>query len=473
MKKALSRIILCILFLGLILPMSDSLAAPTANDSLVILHPHSSDFASHVIDAFKTWYTADTGNTITVETSSKYSGDCYADVVAWNGTAPEADVWWGGGEYYFAQAQALDLLQRYEVEEDANIADYLGGWHLKDDSDTTLEPAWYAAALSGFGIIYNTEYLTAEGLDTPDTWSDLTDFQYFGHISMCDPDLSGSTVAIVKQVLAEMSDQNSATELTMEADITDAWEYWVQVSGNVGTFTTGSSAVPTAVTEGNAGIGLCIDYYALDKMEANANIGFTYGGATTVSPDPAGIIKGATNIDPAKKFMDFLTGTAGQSLVGDYRTPANFKATSASHVPLAFDTTGTPTTGFPVITPFNPSIDGAIHSRAEILFTNWIVQNHDKLKVAWEEINGLPDGTKKDDALAALIKLPSDFDGTMGGLQGLDYKNSTVTDNWKDEGVTNFDEALEIAGATSTPGFEVLVLLISFVVLIPLFRKKK
>ena len=454
------------------LPMGNSLAAPTA-DSLVILHPHSSDFASSVIDAFKTWYLADTGTAIIVQTSEKYSGDCWTDVETWYGTAPEADVWWGGGQYYFEQARAADLLVRYEVADDENISASLGGWHIKNDSNTTLEPAWYAAALSGFGIIYNTEYLTAEGLDTPTAWSDLTDFQYYGHISMCDPDLSGSTVAIVKQVLAEMSDQNNAAELTMEADITDAWEYWVKVSGNVGTFTTGSSAVPTAVAEGNAGVGLCIDYYALDRMLADENIGFTYGGATTVSPDPAGIIKGATNIDPAKKFMDFLTSTAGQSLVGDYRTPANFKATSASHVPLAFDTTGNPTTSFPVITPFSPSIDGGIHSRAEILFTNWIVQNHDKLKAAWEEINGLPDGTTKDNALAALTKLPSDFNGTMGGLRALDYKNSTVTDNWKTEGAANFDEALELAGATSTPGFEALVLLLSLVIFIPLFRKKK
>ena len=61
----------------------------------------------------------------------------------------------------------------------------------------------------------------------------------------------------------------------------------------------------------------------------------------------------------------------------------------------------------------------------------------------------------------------------MGGLRALDYKNSTVTDNWKTEGAANFDEALELAGATSAPGFEALILLLSFVVFIPLFRKKK
>jgi hypothetical protein len=208
-------------------------------------------------------------------------------------------------------------------------------------------------------------------------------------------------------------------------------------------------------------------------MASDTNIGFNYGGATTVSPDPAGIIKGAANLEPAQHFMDFLTGTAGQTLVGEYRTPANFKADTTSPVPKAFDTSGNPTTDFPVITPFNPGIDGAIHSRAEALYTNWIVQNHDKLKAAWEEINGLSAGSTKDDAMTALTKLPSDFNGTMGGLRALDYKNTTVTDNWKAEGAANFDEALEIAGATAAPGFEILVLLLSFVIFIPLLRKKE
>jgi ABC-type Fe3+ transport system substrate-binding protein len=427
------------LLIGLLAIFVLSGCIETAEDTLVILHPHSSDFASHVIDGFKTWYKEETGNDITVDTIEKYSGDCWTDVETWNGTSPEADIWWGGGEFYFEQARSAELLVRYKVAEDANVKASLGGWHLKDDSDTTKDPMWYAAAISGFGIIYNTEYLSTEGLAVPTSWDDLSNYSYYGHISMCDPDLSGSTLASVKQILQLKSD--ATTEVTYGTNSTEGWQYWLNVSGNVGTFTTSSSAVPSAVAEGNAGVGICIDYYALDRMLTDDDIGFTYGGGTTVSPDPAGIIKGAANLEAAQKFMDYLIGTAGQTLVGDYRTPANFKATTASHVPKAWDSSGTPTTSFPAIDPFSVSLDGAIHSRVEAVFTNYIVQNHAKAKAAWDAIGTETDPTKKAEALALYAMLPSDCNGTIAGFRGLNYKDTTTIDNWKSEGAANFDAA--------------------------------
>jgi len=434
MKKTPVKLLIVLLAVYL---LSGCVEAPA--DTLVILHPHSSDFASHVIDGFKTWYKEETGNDITVDTIEKYSGDCWTDVETWNGTSPEADVWWGGGEYYFEQARSAELLVRYKVAEDANVKDSLGGWHLKDDSEANEDPMWYAAAISGFGIIYNEEYLETEDLDIPDEWEDLVNYTYFGHISMCDPDASGSTVAAVKQILQYMSD--ATTEVTYDTNVTEGWQYWLQLSGNVGTFTTSSSAVPTAVAEGNAGVGICIDYYALDKMLTDDNIGFTYGGATTVSPDPAGIIKGAANLEAAKKFMDYLIGTEGQTLVGDYRTPANFKADSADHVPKAWDSSGTPTTAFPAITPFSPSLDGAIHSRVEAVYTNYIVKNHAKATAAWDAIGKQSDATKKANALAIYNSLPSDCNGTISGFRGLKYNDPTTISKWQTEGATNFDAA--------------------------------
>jgi len=471
MKKTFSKILITLLIFGLVLPLFTSSAEPTVADALVILHPHSSVFANHVIDAFKIWYEAETTNTITVTQQQKYSGDCWADVETWNGTSPEADVWWGGGEYYFKQAAAADLLHPYNVTEDGNVTESLGGWPLKVYGDTN-ESLWYAAAMSGFGIIYNTEYLTAKSLSIPTTWADLADPDYFGHISMTDPDLSGSTVAIVKQVLMSM-----ASEATMAGDITDAWQLWVKIAANIDTFTSGSSKTPAAVAEGNYGIGLCIDYYARDYMKnvTYNYIGFNYGGATTVSPDPAGIIKGATNLDEAKKFMDFLIGSEGQTLVGDYRTPANFKANSSSHIPLAFNKTGhVNVADFPVIDPYSVYVDGKVHSRAEILFHYWLVEPHKELKRAWEKINTMTNATEKAAAIVTLTKLPSDFNGTFAGLRGLDYKDSATTSDWTAHGKKQFNDAFTAAGGSlPIPGFEIMIAIIGLLFIIPLARKKK
>lgn len=443
MKKNFLLFLVGFMVLNLLVPIHNGLTVP-AQDNMVILHPHSSEFATHIINGFKTWYQAKFGTSITVTTIEKYAGDCWADVEKWNGISPEADVWWGGGEYYFEQARSANLLERYNVTEDVNITAYLGGWHLKDDSDPSLDPAWYASAMSGFGIIYNTEYLIAEGLAVPTSWDNLTDYSYFGHISMCDPDLSGSTMAIVKQILQYKCDQHSGVEITWEANITEGWQYWLQLSGNVGTFTTSSSKVPTTVAEKNAGIGLCIDFYAYDRMKTDSNIGFTFGGATTVAPDPVGILKGATSLDEAKAFMDYLTSTEGQTLVGDYRTPANFKADTADLIPKAFDSSGNPTASFPAITPFSPYLDGTIHSQVESLFTNWIVWNHDRVKLAWSHIWTETAPIIHDDTLVRYTKLPSDCNGTIAGFRALEYKNSAVIDHWRAEAAANFDSIFSL-----------------------------
>ncbi len=460
--------------LNLVMPISNSLAAPEQHE-LVILHPHSSDFASHVINAFKSWYRDEIGPSITITTDPRYSGLCWDAVETWGGIKPEADVWWGGGEYYFELARSAGLLEPHNVSEDANIPAYIGGWHLKDDSDAAIasnKPAWYVAALSGFGFMYNEEYLDANDLSIPTTWDDLVNYSYFGHISMCDPDLSGSTIASVLQMLQYKSDATTAVE--WGTNVTEAWQYWLKLSGNVGIFTTSSSAVPSAVAEGHAGIGLAIDYYGYDRMKTNDKLGFSYGGATTVSPDPAGIIKGAANEGPARAFMDFLLSAEGQTLVGDYRTPANFKADTSALIPKAFDATGQTTAEFPVIDPFSPYLYSKIYGRVEQVFASYIVKNHDKAKDAWEAINELDEGTQKDEAMALYTKLPSDCNGTIAGFRDLKYDDATVQGNWESEGAANFEAALDKAGgAAGIPGFEALILLVGIGSLAYLHRKKK
>jgi ABC-type Fe3+ transport system substrate-binding protein len=502
MRNTFIKILIILMALGILLPMStglatssslDSISSPAVTDTLVILHPHSADFAAYVISDFKSWYKTETGNDIIVTTKEHDSGTCYTLVDTWAGT-PEADVWWGGGEYNFEQARQKSLLYGYNVTEDGNITADLGGWHLKDDSATAIAskaPAWYAAAISGFGIMYNKEYLDAEDLPYPHTWDDLVNPMYFDHIVMANPDLSGSTIATVKQVLMEKNDQTDAAAITEDADMSEGWAYWAKVTGNIGEFTTSSSKVPAMVYDGTYGVGICIDYYAYDKMALSDAIGFTYGGATTVSPDPAGIIDGADNLDQAKAFMDYLTGTRGQVKVGKYRTPANIKAIPESQrIPRAWDDAGNMNDEFPTITPFNVSLDGAIYRKSEKLFNYWLCENLEAARQSWQAISASTDTTARANAVALHTKLPSDFSGTIASLLTLDDYNTTVLENWKTEGAANFAAAKTEAGkdygtpietgtTTTTeeegqiPGFGILAALASIGILISYRRRKK
>ncbi|MCW3998196.1 MAG: extracellular solute-binding protein, partial [Candidatus Bathyarchaeota archaeon] len=282
---------------------------------LVVIHPHSAALADTVIDDFEDWVQETQDYSITVtQLTPGGSGAVLEQVWAWEGN-PAADIYWGGGSYNFEEAANLhswaptptesSLLFPYKTTNDDGIVETFNNWAMKEynvDEDPD-NPVFYAAALSGFGFMWNTEYLSANGLSTPDTYEDLLDAQYQGHIVMCNPKTSGSTTSSVLGV---------TQFLTQEESWTDALGYWAKLTGNVGLYVTSSEDVPVKVVTGEYGIGVNIDYYAYDPLREGEPVGFLHW-PTTVSPDPAAILKGATNMDEAKLFMDYITSNRGQT----------------------------------------------------------------------------------------------------------------------------------------------------------------
>jgi ABC-type Fe3+ transport system substrate-binding protein len=163
---------------------------------LVVIHPHSAAFADYVVDDFVDWVEETQGYTITVSQQTPGgSGIVLEQVFAWEGI-PEADIYWGGGNFNFEEAANLhswsptptndSLLLPYTTANDADIDAEFNGWAMKEfnEDEDTENPVFYAAALSGFGFMWNTEYLAANNLSTPETYSDLLTPQYHDHIVM-------------------------------------------------------------------------------------------------------------------------------------------------------------------------------------------------------------------------------------------------------------------------------------------------
>lgn len=373
--KLLNAVMMCLLLLGTS-TLSVIPVAKADTDTLVLLHPHSADVADDVIGDFQNWYQDEFGTAITVQQLTMDSGACYQQVKTWDGN-PEADVMWGGGEYYFMKLAGKVLLEGYKVRGDADIEDAFGGWPLKDPEE---ESRWYAAALSSFGIMWNEEYLEAHDLTPPESWEDLTKPEYSGHIVMCDPAKSGSTtfivIMVIQHFIVEQGWKQSSTGWQ------NAWKYWAKVAGNVGLFTESSHAVPAKVVTGEYGIGIAIDYYAWEQIKAGESIGMCNGGATSISADPAGILKGAPHLTEAQRWMDYLTSKRGQEAVGRWRMPIREDAASTAPVLSAWYNASI----VPVIPSYNRSIHNAMFGVAREMFSYWLVKNHEAIKSSWGKI---------------------------------------------------------------------------------------
>lgn len=415
-------------------------------DTLVLLHPHSADVANYVIDDFKDWYEDEFGTTIDVLQMTMDSGACYEQVKTWAG-APVADVMWGGGEYYFMSLARKGLLENYTVPDDAVINDTFAGWPLKDPDAGYSR--WYAAALSGFGIMWNEDYLTAEGLTAPETWEDLTKPEYCGHIVMCDPAKSGSTtfitIMVVEHFIVEEGWSQNATGWEK------AWEYWAKVAGNVGLFTESSHAVPTKVVIGEYGIGIAIDYYAWEQIQAGANIGMCFGNATSISADPAGILKGAPHLKEAKRWMDYLTSKDGQEAVGKYRMPMRADAIPTAPVLSAWYNI----TEVPLIPDYNRTVHNDMFGVTREMFSHWLVKNHVDIKSACDKIHECEEHELEDyeDYLSAVehyTMLPNTTD-TLDEALAVDPEDEAA--GWETWGATHF-EAAETSAQVAIDEFE-------------------
>lgn len=413
---------------------------------LVLIHPHSAAFADYVIDDFVDWVEETQGYTITMsQLTPGGSGIVLEQVFAWEGV-PEADIYWGGGNFNFEEAANLhswsptptneSLLYPYTTANDANIDAEFNGWAMKEynEDEDTENPVFYAAALSGFGFMWNTEYLDANNLSTPATYSDLLDPQYHDHIVMCNPKTSGSTTASVLGM---------TQFLTNEMGWTQAFSYWANLTGNVGLFVTESEDVPAKVVAGEYGVGICLDYYAFDPLREGSPVGFAYW-PTTVSPDPAAILKGATNMEEAQLFMDYITSNRGQTAVSYYRLPTRADVTTTDPVVNPFNLTQFST----LIPDYDVDLHNSLFSRIRQVTNDWLVVNHATAIEAYDLIKQCEEenktGTNYQNAVAAYNAVPENVD-TLDELKSVDYRDSAVQEGWETWGATQFQEAIDEA----------------------------
>ena len=209
------------------------------------------------------------------------------------------DVMWASAPDAFEVLARYKLLQAAPDTVNKSAPAKIGNYPLNDP-----QGMYYGQALAGYGMMWNTRYLTANKLPAPKEWADLTKPEYFGHVAISSPSRSGTTQLTVETIL-----QGEGWE--------KGWRQLLEMMGNAAAVTDRSFAVPDGVNNGQYGIGIVIDFFGLAGKYSGFPVDFVYPTMTAVVPANIALIAGAKNSDEAKKFMAYTMSVPGQQLLFD------------------------------------------------------------------------------------------------------------------------------------------------------------
>jgi ABC-type Fe3+ transport system substrate-binding protein len=324
-KIVFKRWALCVLFL---LPGARSLVA----DELVIISPHWEGVKIEFTRAFQQHYQRNYGRKIEVSwldiggTSDilRYIRSEFSKKPGGIGV----DLFFGGGIDPYEALKEQGLLARYPVPPEIlkNLAPEINGVPLYDPDFT-----WYAAAMAGFGIMYNKHVLRRLHLPVPQTWADLADPVVFSWVGSADPRKSGSV--------------HMAYEIILQAyGWKQGWEIITGMCANVRGFNAYGAQIPKDVAVGEVAYGMTIDSYAWAQVNTYGaeNIGFVMpGDLTVVNGDAVAILKNPPHLHAAQAFVDFVLSEAGQKIwildKGDPEGPQEFVLSKFSVLPHLYE----------------------------------------------------------------------------------------------------------------------------------------
>ncbi|MDR2779459.1 MAG: ABC transporter substrate-binding protein [Puniceicoccales bacterium] len=411
-KIVIVLLVALVISLPLIFREKTNTIVPISNaETLTIMTPHNETLRGEYTIGFKNWYRAKTGKEVNIDwryqgggrDAARYIETTYAnnfrlhwtnklhrewdsDVIAAFASRSEKklslpehtleakvtheffksnvgcgiDILFGGGVYEFeAQASkgnliSSDLLVEHpEMFSEDTIPEFLSGNRLWD-----RHGRWFGGSLSGFGIIYNSEAIEAEGISFfPKTWMDLGRPEFFKKIAIVDPTRSSSThkalIMLIQQQMQICYDDlkhrlgvNKLSNKDEEKIIAEGWINGLRLIQKIvanGRYFTESTTRPVIdVSAGNCLVGITVDFYGFAEAkhleERNGSNRFKFvmpcaGGAP--SPDPIGIFRGTEHLALAKDFIQFILSLDGQKLLDfNLHTPGGPKKSTMRRMPI-------------------------------------------------------------------------------------------------------------------------------------------
>ncbi|MDF1823812.1 MAG: extracellular solute-binding protein [Verrucomicrobiales bacterium] len=337
------------------------------------------------------------------------------------------DLFFGGGAYDFSRQAsagnlvAIDATGRYGPEA---LAKEEPDWFGDEIMPSTVsgEPfrdnsfRWVGTVLSSFGIVYNTDVLARLGFeDGLKQWDDLADPRLVGQIALADPTKSGSTTKAFEMLIQEQIQRLQGNGMPEEKSVAQGWDeamrLILRISANSRYFTDSAAKVPRDVALGDAGAGMCIDFYGRTFNElyhdknGDSHVQFVMPRAgTSIGADPIGMLRGAPHPELAHQFIRFVLSPEGQKL-WNYRVgePGGPNRYALRRPPIRRDFyTGRNRKAMsdPEVNPYeiaegftyHDEWTGALFSSLRFIIKAACIDPHEEQRKAWRALieNGLP-----------------------------------------------------------------------------------
>ena len=262
--------------------------------SISILCSAEADWCAAIAAGFQ----KDTG--VRVAIAQKATGEALAQINA-EKSNPKVDVWFGGTGDPHLQAAEQDLTQPY-----------------RSPRLTELQPwARRQAEMSGYktvgiytgalGLGYNTEVLARKKLAPPTCWKDLLRPEWRDDIQVSNPNSSGTAYTIIATLVQMMGEE-------------PAFAYLKALHRNVSAYPQSGPAPMRAVARGEAAATITFLHAGPREVLAGFPVKMVPPcEGTGYEVGSMSIVKGARNLDDAKKFVDWALSPAAQKLGADAR----------------------------------------------------------------------------------------------------------------------------------------------------------
>ena len=262
-----------------------------------------------------TVYARTTG--VRVNLSLKGSGEALAQLIA-EKENPKTDIWFGGtGDPHLQAAE-----QGLSIEYRSPSLSQLHPWAQQQAQQSGFKTVGIYSGPLGFG--FNTELIAKKKLVVPKSWADLLNPALKGEVQVANPASSGTAYTMVATLVQLMGEDK-------------AFDYLKQLHKNISQYSRSGTGPIKAVARGEStvsisfvhdGPGEKINGFPVETITPSEGTGAEIGSMS--------IIKGARNLDNAKKFYEWALTPAAQEMAAaakQFQLPSNKSAKNDPRIP--------------------------------------------------------------------------------------------------------------------------------------------